>query len=41
MLKIVSRVKEDGGTRLAQLVECVTLGLGVVSSSSMLGVEIT
>ena len=30
-----------GGAWLAQLVECVTLGLWVVSLSLMLGVEIT
>ena len=29
------------GTRLAQLVECATLDLGVMSSSSMLDVEFT
>ena len=30
-----------GGTWLAQLVECVTLDLRVVSSSPTLGIEIT
>ena len=33
--------KDFGGTWLTQSVEHVTLDLGVVSSSSMLGVEIT
>ena len=32
---------QSGGTWLAQLEECVTLDLGVVSSSPTLGVEIT
>ena len=31
----------SGGTRLAQLEECVTLDLGVVTLSTTLGVEIT
>ena len=35
------KASDSGGARLAQLVDCVTLDPGVVSSNPTLGVEIT